>query len=194
MSNALLRQLYATSDPSRGLIDRAAVGAKSAANTAYGSMIRNLSRAGVNAQSPRFAAQMKDWSAGRAAMEAGARNDASEAGSRAAYSNRFSLWNALNANDQAKQSQALSSRENAASRAFQAQQAQASRQASIDDALRRRQWELSDQTAAAKRDAAQMDEMMSALNSYDSSGFAANLTNTASPYQRSQLARTNLAF
>lgn len=191
VGTGMFASLVANLDPSRNLIDRAAVGAKSAANTAYGAMVRNMSRMGVNANSPRFAAQMKDWAANRAATEAGARNDASIAGNREAYANRFSLWNAMNANEQTDRARAASSAESAASRAMQMKQAETSRQATLDDELRRRQWALSDQTAASKREAAEKQAIMSALDSYNMQGIASRLTEQPMTYRR-ELARTNL--
>jgi hypothetical protein len=98
------------------MIDTAAVGAKSAADTAYGGMIRNLSRMGVNPNAPRFAATMKDWAAQRAAMEAGARNTAARAGAETAYGRKFNLFQAMNAQEENDKQRAFSAEQNRISR------------------------------------------------------------------------------
>jgi hypothetical protein len=111
-ASSLLNSLLGQSDPSRSMIDTAAVGAKSAADTAYGGMIRNLSRMGVNPNAPRFAATMKDWAAQRAAMEAGARNAAARAGAETAYGRKFNLFQAMNAQEENDKQRAFSAEQN----------------------------------------------------------------------------------
>ena len=84
-SQSLMGLMSSLANPARSMIDSAAMGAKSAANTAYGSMMRNMSRMGINPQSPRFVGQMRKMAAGRAAMEASARNEASRDADQVAY-------------------------------------------------------------------------------------------------------------
>lgn len=84
-SQSLMGLMSSLANPARSMIDSAAMGAKSAANTAYGSMIRNMSRMGINPQSPRFVGQMRKMAAGRSAMEASARNEASRDADQLAY-------------------------------------------------------------------------------------------------------------
>jgi hypothetical protein len=101
-------QFSGLSSGMRGNIDNAAVNAKSAADSAYGAMIRNLSRMGVNANSPRFAGSMRKWAAGRAAMEAGARNAAEREGANAASSRNYNMSQAMLSANEAERARQFS--------------------------------------------------------------------------------------
>lgn len=94
-SQAMMGLMSSMANPSRSMIDAASVSAKSAADTAYGSMLRNMSRMGINPQSPRFVGQMRKLAAGRSAMEAAARNEASRAADQMAYGRFQGLLGAM---------------------------------------------------------------------------------------------------
>jgi hypothetical protein len=155
-ASSLLNSLLGQADPSRSMIDTAAVGAKSAADTAYGGMIRNLSRMGVNPNAPRFAATMKDWAAQRAAMEAGARNTAARAGADTAFGRKYNLFQAMK-----------SSEESDKQRAFQAEQNRIGREA--DNA----RFVYDQQMAAqARRDAAGQQDRAAKAQLAEAKGYA----------------------
>ena len=125
-------QFSGLSSGMRGNIDNAAVNAKSSADSAYGAMIRNLSRMGVNANSPRFAGSMRKWAAGRAAMEAGARNAAEREGANAASSRNYNMSQAM-----------LSANESERARQFSADQAAMARdQDAARPLAQRRAWRM----------------------------------------------------
>ena len=147
-ASSLLNSLLGQSDPSRSMIDTAAVGAKSAADTAYGGMIRNLSRMGVNPNAPRFAATMKDWAAQRAAMEAGARNTAARAGAETAYGRKFNLFQAMNSQEENDKQRAFSAEQNRISR--EAENARFAYQQQMDDQARRDALGQQDRAAKAQ--------------------------------------------
>jgi len=140
---------------SRGAIDEAAVGAKSAADTAYGAMIRNLSRMGVNPQSPRFAATMGDWAANRAAMEAAARNQASRDASRDSFGRRFSLYGAMQGSEEADRN-----------RQFQREMAGEGRNFANFQAERGRRWGLQDRDSEATARQAENEQYLRMLSDF----------------------------
>lgn len=165
--NSLLNQANNTG---RGYIDEAAMGAKSAADTAYGAMIRNMSRMGVNPQSPRFAAQMGKWASGRSAMEAAARNEAARAGQREGFGRQMSLWNALSGLEEGDKS-----------RNFQAGQANAARAFEFNQAQQQREWNVADRGLMAEADKAEQEAFLNALGmNQDKKGKAPSI----SPYSR----------
>lgn len=105
---ALLNSLLgmATNTGRRSAISEAAMGAKSASDTAYGAMMRNMSRMGVRPGSPRMAGSMRKWAADRMAIEATARNNAGALARRDQFANQFSLYGAMQ-NDQNRRIEAL---------------------------------------------------------------------------------------
>lgn len=176
--NSLLNQATNTG---RGYIDEAAMGAKSAADTAYGAMIRNMSRMGVNPQSPRFAAQMGKWANNRAATEAAARNEASRAGQREGFGRQMSLWNAITGLEESDKS-----------RGFQAGQAEASRAFSREQTQQQRGWNVADRGLMAEADRAETEAFLQALGQNQPK--AAAPSGIVSPYSRAAGARNTVGY
>jgi hypothetical protein len=87
-------------------VSDAAMGAKSAASTAYGSMVRNMTRMGIRPNSGRFMGGMRKWAADRAAIEATARNNAASLARRDQFANQFSIYGAMQ-RDQNQRTEAL---------------------------------------------------------------------------------------
>jgi len=138
-------QFSGLSSGMRGNIDNAAVNAKSAADSAYGAMIRNLSRMGVNANSPRFAGSMRKWAAGRAAMEAGARNTAEREGANAASSRNYNMSQAMLSANEAERSRQFSAAQAAMARDQDAAQAARAEAGRANDAQRQGRVALAEQ-------------------------------------------------
>ncbi len=164
--NSLLGQV---NSGSRGLIDEAAMGAKSAADSAYGAMIRNLSRMGVNPQAPRFAGTMRKWAAGRSAMEAAARNDAARKGQGDTFGRMFSLYNAMQDTDEAERNRQFQASQGRESRSWQSGESAAGRSWQDQGSLRNRGWQVEDRDTDARARQAEAEQYMQALDAYSQS-------------------------
>lgn len=164
--NSLLGQV---NSGSRGLIDEAAMGAKSAADSAYGAMIRNLSRMGVNPQSPRFAGTMRQWAADRTATEAAARNDAARKGQGDTFGRMFSLYNALQETDEAERNRQFQASQGRESRSWQSGESAAGRSWQDQGAQRNRGWQIEDRDTDARARQAEAEQYMQVLDAYSQS-------------------------
>lgn len=165
-AEALLNSLLGSADPSRNLIDEAALGAKSAADTAYGAMIRNLSRMGVNPNAPRFAGTMRKWAANRLATEAAARNEAARAGQGLAFQRRMSLWGALQGQDEAERNRQFQAGQADAGRNFTQMMANMNRRWDREDYGQRRNDFLADRTHSEGRTDAESSAYADTLDAY----------------------------
>jgi len=181
--NSLLGQV---NSGNRGLIDEAAMGAKSAADSAYGAMIRNLSRMCVNPQATRFAGTMRKWAAGRSAMEAAARNDAARKGQGDTFGRMFSLYGAMNSNDEAERNRQFQAEQAGLGRNFQSGEAAANRSWQDQGAQRNRGWQTEDRDTNARASQAEAEQYIQALDAYQQSQKPPAPTATKPPAARPQ--------
>jgi hypothetical protein len=162
------------------------MGAKSAADSAYGAMIRNLSRMGVNPQAPRFAGTMRKWAAGRSAMEAAARNDAARKGQGDTFGRMFSLYGAMNSNDEAERNRQFQAEQAGLGRNFQSGEAAANRSWQDQGAQRNRGWQTEDRDTNARASQAEAEQYIQALDAYQRSQKPPAPTATKPPAARPQ--------